>query len=83
MLRDKPHIVIKYFGPRAAERFCSPYVVAPVEVPGPDAIATADAVLRGPLVIADAQELLDEANELATDNPGGLSRPVPRRAEPD
>jgi hypothetical protein len=69
MLRDKPHIVIKYFGPRAAERFCSPYVVAAVEVPGPDAIATADAVLRGPLMMANAQELLDEAKELVTDNP--------------
>jgi hypothetical protein len=69
MLRDKPHIVIKYFGPRAAERFCLPYVVAPVKVPGPDAIATADAVLRGPLRMANAQESLNRANDLVTDDP--------------
>lgn len=69
MLRDKPHVVIKYFGPRAAERFCPTYVVASVEVPGPDVIATADAVLRGPLRMANAQELLDRANDLVTDDP--------------
>lgn len=69
MLRDKPYIVVKYFGPRAAERFCVPYVFAPVEIPGPDAIATSDAVLRGPLAMANAQELLDEANQLVTDDP--------------
>jgi hypothetical protein len=69
MLRDKPHIVIKYFGPQAAERFCPPYVIAPVEVPGPDAIATADAVLRGPLQMANAQESLNRASDLVTDEP--------------
>src|SRR5271166_3224896 len=69
MLRGRPEIVIKYFGPRAAERFCLPYVVAPVEVPGPDAVATADAVVRGPLRMADAQELLNRAKDLITDEP--------------
>jgi hypothetical protein len=69
VLRDKPEIVIKYFGPRAAERFCVPYVLAPVEVPSPDAVATADAVLLGPLISTDAQRLVDRANEIATDDP--------------
>jgi hypothetical protein len=69
MLRGRPEIVIKYFGPRAAERFCPAYVVAPVEVPGPDAVATADAVVRGPLRMADAQELLNRAKDLVTDEP--------------
>src|SRR6476620_11128092 len=64
MLRGRPEIVIKYFGPRAAERFCPAYVVAPVEVPGPDAVATADAVVRGPIRMADAPELLNRSNDL-------------------
>jgi hypothetical protein len=69
MLRGKPDLVIKYFGPRAAERFCPAYVVAPVEIPGPDAVATADAVVRGPLRMADAQELLTRAQGLVNDEP--------------
>lgn len=71
MLRDKPEIVIKYFGPRAAERFCVPHVLAPVEIAGPDAVATADAVLLGPLASTDAQGLLDRANSTAADDPAG------------
>jgi hypothetical protein len=69
MLRDKPEIVTKYFGPRAAERFCIPHVLAPVEVAGCDAVATADAIMLGPLAIADAQGLLDRANEIAAEEP--------------
>jgi hypothetical protein len=69
MLRGRPEIVIKYFGPRAAERFCPAYVVTPIEVPGPDAVATADAVVRGPLRMADAQELLNRAKDLVTGEP--------------
>lgn len=71
MLRDKPDIVIKYFGPRAAERFCVPHVLAPVEIAGPDAVATADAVLLGPLASTDAQALLDRANNISADDPAG------------
>ncbi|ADK68969.2 hypothetical protein [Gordonia sp. KTR9] len=70
MLRDKPEIVIKYFGLRAAERFCIPHVLVPVEIPGADAVATADAVLLGPLVSTDAQRLVDRANDIANDDPG-------------
>lgn len=69
MLRDKPEIVIKYFGPRAAERFCVPHVPAPVEIASPDAVATADAVLLGPLASTDAQVLLDRANGIAAEDP--------------
>jgi hypothetical protein len=71
MLRDKPEIVIKYFGPGAAERFCVPHVLAPVEIPGPDAVATADAVLLGPLASTDAQGLLDGAKSISADDPAG------------
>ena len=69
MLRDKPEIVIKYFGPRAAERFCVPHVLAPVEIPSPNAVATAEAVLLGPLTSTDSQGLLDRANDIAADDP--------------
>lgn len=69
MLRDKPDIVIKYFGRSAAERFCIPHVFAPVEIPAPDAVATADAVLLGPLASTDAQGLVDTADDIAADDP--------------
>lgn len=69
MLRSRPEIVIKYFGPRAAERFCHAYVVTPIEVPGPDAVARADAVVRGPVRMADAQELLSRAKDLVAAEP--------------
>lgn len=69
MLRDEPEIVIKYFGPRAAERFCVPHVLVPVEIPSPDAVATADAVLLGPLISTDAQRLVNRASEIADDEP--------------
>jgi hypothetical protein len=69
MLRDKPDIVIKYFGPGAADRFCVPHVLVPVEIPGPDAVATADAVLLGPLISTDAQRLVDRASEVEADDP--------------
>ncbi|ODR05156.1 hypothetical protein BHQ21_15330 [Mycobacterium sherrisii] len=69
MLRDKPEIVIKYFGPSAAERFCVPHVLVPVEIPNPDAVATADAVLLGPLIGTDAQRLIERANDIANDDP--------------
>jgi hypothetical protein len=60
---------MKYFGPRAAQRFCVPHVLAPVEVAGPDAVATADAVLLGPLVTTAAQGLLARAGDVAADDP--------------
>jgi hypothetical protein len=69
MLRDKPEVVIKYFGPQTADRFCVPHVLTPVEIPSPDAVATADAVLLGPLISTDAQRLVDRANEIAADDP--------------
>jgi hypothetical protein len=46
-----------------------PANVVPVEVPDPDPVATADAVVRGPLRVADAQELLKKADDLAADEP--------------
>ena len=71
MLRDKPEIVIKYFGPRAAERFCVPHVFTPVEIAGPDAVATAEAVMLGPLASTDVQGLLDRAKTISANDPAG------------
>ncbi len=71
MLRDKPETVLKYFGARAAERFCVPHVLTPIEVAGPDSVATADAVMLGPLKSADAVGLLTQAARTANDDPAG------------
>ena len=69
MLRDQPQIVIEFFGSAAAERFCVPHRFTPVEVASSDALATADAVLRGPLAVAGAQELLNRAENLVANDP--------------
>jgi hypothetical protein len=70
LLPDKPQIVIKYFGPAAAaERFCVPQAILPVEVAEPEAVATAHAVHQGPLAMVGGQHLLERARELITEEP--------------
>ena len=85
ILRDKPEVVIKYFEQPAAERFCVPHALVPVEMAGPDAVARAEAVLLGPLTSTDAQGLLDRANDIAADDPDSaltLYREVQNRLTP-
>lgn len=74
MLRDRPDIVIEFFGAATAESFCAPHIVLPIPVPGPDAVSTADAVALGPassgaagraIVAADSADATDPASALA------------------
>ncbi len=73
MLRDRPDIVIEFFGADTAQSFCAPHAGLPIPVPGPDAVNTADAVALGPessgeagraLAAADTAEAADPATAL-------------------
>lgn len=69
MLRPRPELVREFFGEEAARRFCPPYQTVPVEVPGPGALTTANAVMQGPLTSSGAQEHLDAARALEESDP--------------
>jgi len=72
MLRDRPDIVIEFFGAATAESFCAPHVVSPIAVPGLDAVSTADAVALGPASSGEAgRELAAAAAAAETDDPAG------------
>lgn len=69
MLRDRPQIVTEFFGPATAMRFCGEHTVIAVEIAGADAIATADAVMRGPLTTVGGYEKRQRAREIADSDP--------------
>ncbi len=69
ILRSHPQIVMEFFGPATASKFCMPHKIATVEVANKDAVATADAILRGPLAAAGAEAKLKQAKELANSEP--------------
>lgn len=69
MLRDRPQIVTEFFGPAVAKRFCGEHTVIAVEIAGFDAIATADAVMRGPLITVGGFEKRQRADEIAESDP--------------
>lgn len=74
LLRDQPQIVIEFFGTVAAENFCLPHIITPIEVPSRDAVAVADAMLRGPLRTANAQNQLARARQLSDTDPSEALR---------
>lgn len=69
MLREHPQIVMEFFGGATASRFCVPHTFSSVEVADTNAVATADAILRGPLAAAGVQEKLVQADALVTTDP--------------
>lgn len=69
MLRDRPQIVTEFFGPAVARRFCGVHTVIAVEIAGADAVATADAVMRGPLITVGGYEKRQRAGDIADSNP--------------
>jgi hypothetical protein len=71
MLRPHPQIVTEFFGPATATRFCGEHTVIAVEIAGADAVATADAVMRGPLTTVDGYEQQKRAREIADSDPAG------------
>ena len=70
MLRNRPDIVREFFGDTTAVRFCGSYTVSPQPVPPLDAVALADAVMRGPAETSGAKEQLDAADRCRSTAPG-------------
>jgi hypothetical protein len=60
-LRDRPEIVIEFFGLPTAEAFCLPFKVDVTVVPPADAVAIREAIARTPEIVTGAQTLFDEA----------------------
>jgi hypothetical protein len=69
MLRDRPQIVTEFFGPATAKRFCGEHSVIAVEIAGADAVATADAVMRGPLTTVGGYEKRQRADAITDSDP--------------
>ena len=70
LLRNRPDIVREFFGPVTASRFCVPHTVGPVEVPSPDAVGLADAVMAGPAMTGEVKAALDVATRTRAEDPG-------------
>jgi hypothetical protein len=62
LLRDRPEIVIEYFGMPTAEAFCLPFKIDVAHVPSADAAAVREAIARTPEVSTGAQELFENAS---------------------
>ncbi|WP_201359280.1 hypothetical protein [Mycobacterium paraintracellulare] len=71
MLRPYPQIVLEFFGPATATRFCGEHTLVAPEVVAADAVATADAVMRGPLTTVGGYEKLKAADAIVDDDPHG------------
>jgi hypothetical protein len=63
LLRDRPEIVIEYFGMPTAEAFCLPFKIDVARVPSADAAAVREAIARTPEVSTGAQAFFDKAAE--------------------
>lgn len=61
LLRDRPDIVIEFFGLPTAEAFCAPFKVDVTAVPAADSVAVREAMARTPEVTTGAQQLFAEA----------------------
>jgi hypothetical protein len=80
MLRGRPEIVLEFFGPSTAASFCVPHTIGPVEVPGPDAVTLADAVLAGPASTGEARVELEQAKAKRDGDPAAALEHL-RRAQ--
>jgi hypothetical protein len=69
MLRPFPQIVTEFFGQATAARFCTEHSVITVEIAGEAAVATADAVSRGPLTTVGGRQKVEEARVIAATDP--------------
>jgi hypothetical protein len=80
MLRSRPEIVREFFGAATAARFCGSYTISPQPVPPLDAVALADAVMRGPAETSGAKEELDAAVRRRGTDPGEAANHI-RKAQ--
>lgn len=69
LLRKRPEVVLEFFGAVTATSFCVPHTIGRVEVPGPDAVTLADAVLVGPASTGKAGVELEQAKATRAGDP--------------
>jgi len=71
LLRDRASIVREFFGDLVVQRFClsAELGAAPVAKPPSDAVALADAVMRGPVQAAEVADVLAAADQRRDDQP--------------
>jgi|CXWK01.1.fsa_nt_gi hypothetical protein len=65
LLRDRPEIVIEFFGMPTADAFCLPFKVDTTVVPPTEVVAVREAIARTPEVATGAQELFSRAAALS------------------
>ena len=61
LLRNRPEIVIEYFGMPTAEAFCLPFKINVALVPSADAAAVREAIARTPEMSTGAHKVFDKA----------------------
>ena len=65
LLRNRPEIVIEFFGMPTADAFCLPFKVDTTVVPPAEVVAVREAIARTPEVATGAQELFSRAAALS------------------
>jgi hypothetical protein len=68
-LKNRPEIVIDFFGMPTAERFCPPFKYYKPEVPNLDAVVVSESLARGPEKATGTDKLILEAKDIYDDNP--------------
>ncbi|GAA5037655.1 hypothetical protein GCM10025738_25980 [Microbacterium fluvii] len=61
LLRDRPEIVVQYFGEPTARGFCGDFEIYRPQIADADALAISDAIARSPETVTGARPLLDKA----------------------
>jgi len=68
-LKNRPEIVIDFFGMPTAESFCPPFKYHKPEVPNLDAVVVSESLARGPEKATGTDKLILEAKDIYDDNP--------------
>ena len=68
-LKNRPEIVIDFFGMPTAESFCPPFKYYKPEVPNLDAVVVSESLARGPEKATGTDKLILEAKDIYDDNP--------------
>jgi hypothetical protein len=80
-LRNRPDIVVEFFGEAAAEAFCLPVTQHVVAPPPPDRVRVADALVHGPAEITSADVHLIEAARVEAADPAAAVAELERAGQ--
>ena len=68
-MKNRPEIVIDFFGMPTAESFCPPFKYHKPEVPNLDAVVVSESLARGPEKATGTDKLILEAKDIYVDKP--------------